>query len=957
MKKKIRSRLTSFLFIIICFLICGASLYYFFTDLNKTFSRNETQIAVIHFKRKLAQRKFSDSVIWDRLQQNSPLYTEDIIRTDTDAAAILSFENGVVVDLDEKTMIQIFTEKDGTLKFAVAGGSFSVDTTEAAGHVKIDIGNGSVINLDKGSRMSGSSENGESAIVIHEGAGSITDSDGKEDFVLAGDALSVDKEGNRKKLTLLVSNMNSVQRVYHFEDEMPVTELSLNVELPESADGTTDGADGTTDGVEGTTDGVPESGSNKKIIVETSPYKDFSGEVKQIEYDNAKKVSLTGSGRTLYYRVYEEGDKEDASVGKIIFETIENPVIKTPLDNSSFEIAERPAEILFSWDAGSYCDYCTIEIYKDDNSLVAKQEVSGSSVKIDSLYQGDYSWKLIPHYSVKSASLPDKSLTQKFSIVKREPVKIPVLSVPVENADLVLNKIVRSVLFAWQADGVGNYSLEISHEKDFSSLLVSEKSSELRKSIPLTINSIPKGEYYWRVARQIAGETLYSDVRSFTVSEYVPKSTELVYPPDNYSAESANVPLTPFTWSLEDGIDIDSVNFRLELATDNSFTNIVKQIKTTKLSYSGLNLEEGNYFWRVKAFDKLNGIDRVFTDVRSIHVVNPLSAPTIIYPASNSTLTLTDGNSFKVSWQAVSGADYYSVAVYDADTNEQLSYYDNIYSLNTTALIPDDASKNSEKNFICSVQAHALQTEYSLPRLSPVSENSFKIGSASRIELLYPRDRTKIEGLTALRNPVVFGWKEDSNPKNKEFVLTRIYSDGSRRVVRRIKNPSKSVSLGRLAAGTYRWTINASLKDGKSVSPKQEYSFTIFSVEPLDRVMLESPVNYLVMDPEYLKSNRTIRFAWKKSSQATDYLLTLYQKNDDGTLKKIFSQKVNGTEYVFKDLAKLDVGLFEWHVTAYVHAKDGFEEQKSVDSSYQFEIQFDLPDTVKTIDPGRMYGN
>ena len=60
--------------------------------------------------------------------------------------------------------------------------------------------------------------------------------------------------------------------------------------------------------------------------------------------------------------------------------------------------------------------------------------------------------------------------------------------------------------------------------------------------------------------------------------------------------------------------------------------------------------------------------------------------------------------------------------------------------------------------------------------------------------------------------------------------------------------------------------------------------------------------------------------------------------------------------YWFTDFTILDVGEFEWHVTAYTHARDGFEERRSETAVNRFTISFDLPDTVKTKDPGRMYG-
>ena len=120
---------------------------------------------------------------------------------------------------------------------------------------------------------------------------------------------------------------------------------------------------------------------------------------------------------------------------------------------------------------------------------------------------------------------------------------------------------------------------------------------------------------------------------------------------------------------------------------------------------------------------------------------------------------------------------------------------------------------------------------------------------------------------------------------------------------------------------------------------------------------LNSPENNSVIGPVYLKKYKSIIFDWQKVSGATDYSFALYQKNKDGKLKLIYSEKnYKNNVLKFKKLTDLDVGSFVWNVTAYSHARDGFEEQHGKTASGNFEISFDLPEQVKTIKPGRMYG-
>ena len=112
-----------------------------------------------------------------------------------------------------------------------------------------------------------------------------------------------------------------------------------------------------------------------------------------------------------------------------------------------------------------------------------------------------------------------------------------------------------------------------------------------------------------------------------------------------------------------------------------------------------------------------------------------------------------------------------------------------------------------------------------------------------------------------------------------------------------------------------------------------------------------------VIGPDYLKKNRSISFEWAKVKDATDYSFVLYQKNKDGSLKRIYSiDKVKSEKLQFKNLDLLDVGNFEWRVKAYCHAKDGFVEMTSDEAVFKFKIDFSLPKKVETLQPGIMYG-
>ena len=213
------------------------------------------------------------------------------------------------------------------------------------------------------------------------------------------------------------------------------------------------------------------------------------------------------------------------------------------------------------------------------------------------------------------------------------------------------------------------------------------------------------------------------------------------------------------------------------------------------------------------------------------------------------------------------------------------------------------------------------------------------------------------ENETALRSPIKFDWAENKDAVQKEFILKKHFANGITKIVTSVKNPGTYVEQRRLSAGKYSWIVVAKTKEGLDLTSENESYFTILDVPPLASVKLKKPAEKFIIGPEYLAKNRKISFEWQKNKDATDYVFTLYQKNQNGTLRKIVSKQLKNNSYDYLNLEKLDIGNFEWHVVSYVHAKDGFEEQKSSVSKSTFAINFDLPETVQVIPPDEMYGN
>ncbi|PJZ59027.1 hypothetical protein [Leptospira barantonii] len=93
-----------------------ASLFLFWREGAADFGegRKET-VGNITFKYKTAQRKFSDRMIWQDVEQNFPIFNHDSVRTDELSEAVVTLTSGTKFELDPRSMIVINLKEEEEL--------------------------------------------------------------------------------------------------------------------------------------------------------------------------------------------------------------------------------------------------------------------------------------------------------------------------------------------------------------------------------------------------------------------------------------------------------------------------------------------------------------------------------------------------------------------------------------------------------------------------------------------------------------------------------------------------------------------------------------------------------------------------------------------------------------------------------------------------------------------------
>jgi hypothetical protein len=122
-----------------------------------------------------------------------------------------------------------------------------------------------------------------------------------------------------------------------------------------------------------------------------------------------------------------------------------------------------------------------------------------------------------------------------------------------------------------------------------------------------------------------------------------------------------------FQWSTATDPDGDNVSYQIQIATDNSFSNIV-ETRTVSVNSASITLEDDKaYYWRVRASDSKNANSN-YTSIRKFYtygvgVTNHLPfAPTLVAPLSNAIVT-PNGDNVTLQWTAS-----------DVDTADSLSF-------------------------------------------------------------------------------------------------------------------------------------------------------------------------------------------------------------------------------------------------------------------------------------------
>ena len=894
-------------------LVIFISSFLFIKNLNRTFSRNDkTPVATVTFKYKSVQRKFLDRAVWDRPQQNSPVYNGDTIRTSPDAEATLYFVDRNVVELGSSTMIQVFVNNEES-QINLDSGLISVETSESSNMVinsedtTAKIAKGSSFRADKSSA-------GNLRLVVEKGEAAVTGQEGAAEVLTQG---AVMQTGDQLPLVMITPGKNA--RLLNQSSAGTDVLFQWQNTLP----------------------------PGEELILETSPISSFSDATQKYTVTDITELTLQAQRNSFYWRLYpsKTGYADSSALsGKVNIIAAPAPVLLEPAVEAEYTYIETVPTIRFLWEGNTLAASYLLEVA--DNPELKDPQFSRfsntQSLSLSEFAEGTWYWRVTPRYLIGAESTPESSKVSFFHIEKQTAVSAsdtPQVLLPQTTAETARGK---EMTFAWKnISETKSYRLKVAKDAQMKNIVVDtvveSNSFKLKDAAAL----LPNGDYYWTVSGVDAkGKEMDASVPVKFQTVNTDFTLRSIFPPDGYTIADTLCPDIRFTWKTN--VETEK-HFQISASED--FSTLAADIKTSGNGIEGISLPQGRWYWRLIT-DSEAGLLK--TNPKTVIIAPPLEKPTL-FEVGNMVVVFPEGKN-KFAWSAVAEADYYQIRITKAGS-EDIPIYENLFITNTQIEIP--LQHIEETYYHISIQGFAAASVTSTRRYGLAVDHTFKLKQLKPVELLYPADGAAIKGLDAALHPFTFKWSSMAEPASARLILRKT---GSTKPVFEASNPAPEVQAPPLEQGKYTWEVKATVPEGFDISSKKSFAFSVLPIPPLPPAAFTDPQADAVLNAAFFKANRSIDFSWQRIPDATNYRFTLRDSSGNTIFTTNIPENGKQPHVVFTEITRLSRGSFSAEVKAERRLTNGKVFQNGTVSQLHFRIDLPARKAVTTNETGVLYG-
>jgi len=608
MVKKRNMRLLNKDFFVVC--ISGAIIavcaYLLYLDLNSQIIRDDkSAVAFITFRKKIAQRRYSDNSVWEELSNHSPLFNYDSIRTDDDSSAVVTFKDGGEIDIDSNSMIIIVKDGD-EVKVNFEGGNISVKKGTLALSVKAD-------------KTSFGLKNGRLSISRN------------------SDGIAADVEGGSAEVGS--AGVLSDSTSFRFSGgEMKIE--NKNILLKSPADGEKIITASRAGDVSFNYEGLSSS------VIELSKTRSFSKIYKTVPSKGSSNVSLPGG--LYYWRVVGSSEKSEVRRFSVISDSPVRAVY--PENNSQVFFSNSDSVFMMRWSGAEYASDFEVSVASDPEmkNIIKSIKTYARFTSIPIKEEGKYYWSVKANYSGSFTG----SEVVSFSALKQTRVSPPVLIAPLDSANVSVSAVkTGKIRFNWKVSS-GKYRIDLAKDSSFDEKIFSKETAYNTEILP---PDTAVGKYYWRVAAidTDGKDSDYSSARELNVLDSI--SLQLISP---VAGSTFGKGLMRFRWNDN---NMGSL-YRIDISKDNGFKNIVHTSTSIERKTDVSLSAAGKYFWRVYL---LGGDETVLAESPAgvFRISETLSSPVITTPVNGSKFDAGATNLISISWKKVAGANNYTVSL------------------------------------------------------------------------------------------------------------------------------------------------------------------------------------------------------------------------------------------------------------------------------------------------------
>jgi hypothetical protein len=446
--------------------LCTLALYADFTA--RLTPARAAEIGTITFKRRQAERKYMEEVLWEGIEQNTPVYNFDTIRTASDSGAIIHLNDGTEIELDQDTLILVSLTAEGTRLGFERGALFARrDGADGGGALSIDAA---------GTRVE--VENGDFSL-----------QKAKDELLNLNVANGIAKLFAGGEQRTVAGNQTATVSAAGTE----VRELAIKPVSP----GASQVFAGTGDRLAVPFTWQTETGTTVHLDIARDA---GFGAIVAGGHSATGSTAANLDAGTYYWRL-RSADGSAVTPARKLTIALDRPVaLLSPAAGGKFEYVQRQPLVTFKWRPSEVASSYLVEIFADAAATNRVKALSSrnTSIAVDDLTEGTWYWRVRNVYGFSPDAQQAVSVTASFTIQRTAELSAPELLYPAPDSGISTTARHQAIWFS-----TGNRAPNTRHFCGKSRLI-------LRSAILSAVNrqriissppgTLPSGTYYWRCA-------------------------------------------------------------------------------------------------------------------------------------------------------------------------------------------------------------------------------------------------------------------------------------------------------------------------------------------------------------------------------------------------------------------------------------------------------------------------